>query len=178
MIIKYLLVGVILSIFVPITVFATPEYTEVESSGENSCEVYANKPSYFSVIISKKISMDSTSNEGTYTVKIKGDIAGNEKIEIVPEPIVTFKQKGKVDVLGQVLQERTSFKIGDGFVTEDNIKEGIETEGKISVDNIGAGEWKGTFNFDIRFISDEKVSNEHKASFDCDKDTEYFFFAL
>lgn len=108
-----------------------------------TCNVYATLPSSFTVIIPKTVILEGATNgSGSYTVRVTGDIAGNESVVVKPDATVTMKQEGKDDVTAAISQN--SVWDYSGLVAPSNAHVGT-----ITASGLTAGSWVGTFNFDI-----------------------------
>lgn len=112
---------------------------------DEECEVYATLPSSFTVKIPKKVILTGTANgSGAYTVEVSGDIAGDEVITVAPDASVAMKQTGKDDVTATIAQTKTTWTVAD-----EELATGVRTTGTITASGLTAGQWKGSFNFDI-----------------------------
>lgn len=122
------------------------EYSdEIDINSTEGCEVYATLPSSFTVVIPKKVILTGSANgSGAYTVKVKGDIAGNETITVAPAATVAMKQTGKTDVTATIAQPKTTWTVADA-----GLAAGVITTGTITAAGLTAGSWAGAFNFDI-----------------------------
>lgn len=118
----------------------------IKEDGKNATNVYATIASKFDVTISKTIILSGNKNDnenfgiGRYIVKVNGDIAGNESINVVPDETVDLYSKNKDGVIGSIEQDKTKW-----------IHSEVETDanGTITAKEITAGSWNGTFNFNI-----------------------------
>ncbi len=112
---------------------------------DQGCEVYATLPSSFTVKIPKTVILTGAANgSGSYTVKVSGDIAGDETITVKPDASVAMQQSGKTDVTATISQTKTTWTVADTGLVD-----GLSTTGTITADGLTAGQWKGSFNFDI-----------------------------
>ncbi len=80
-------------------------------------------------------------------VKVQGNIAGNEKVSVVPDSTVTLTQPGKADVTGTVTQLKTEF-------TYEDLKDGTvaQTTTDISATGLSAGEWTGRYSYAVSLV--------------------------
>lgn len=87
---------------------------------------------------------DSGEYKCIVAVKVQGNIAGNEKVCVVPDSTVTLTQPGKVDITGTVTQSKTDF-------TYEDLKEGTvaQTTTDISASDLSAGEWTGRYSYAV-----------------------------
>lgn len=83
----------------------------------------------------------------TVPVKVQGNIAGNEKVSVVPDSTVTLTQPGKADVTGTVTQLKTEFTYSD-------LKDGAiaQTTTDISATELSAGEWTGSYSYAVSLV--------------------------
>lgn len=117
---------------------------------EGTCEVYATLPSSFSVLIPKVVILaGETNGSGAYTVKVTGDIAGDEKIAVKPAATVLMKQANKADVFAAIAQTKTEWTVA----SDSDLASGVTTTGTITAAGLTAGQWKGSFNFDIKLTT-------------------------
>lgn len=112
---------------VPVQTFADEADTaavttqEVTAAGKQGATVKYDQASNFTVTIPKSIAL-SGNKTATYQVKVKGDVAGNEKVTVVPDAEVTLNDaNGKDPVTGTITQTKTEFssaEISGGVRTE------------------------------------------------------------
>lgn len=82
---------------------------ETNIAGKQSAIVNYEQASAFSVTIPKAIVLNSDKN-AAYNVKVKGDIAGNESVTVIPDATVTLNDaNGKTPVTGTIDQVKTEF---------------------------------------------------------------------
>lgn len=120
---------------------------DAEEESEQSFDVYATKDSVSEVLLPKTVILNGAkakSNDGYYVAGVKGDIAGDKQINIVPDSAVTLSAAGQNDVTAEITQEKTGFIYADG-INPDNW---TLTTGKISA-NIAAGIWNGQAQFNV-----------------------------
>ena len=94
--------------------------------------------------------MDGQDRGGKYRVRVKGDIAGSQKISIVPDASFTMSEVNasvdkKADITASVEQGKTEWN-----QTEINKDDYNDEIGTITADDISAGSWSGTFNFNTK----------------------------
>lgn len=145
----------------------------------NTVDVYATQGSSFQVTIPKTIILDGANGEGAYSVKVTGNIGGEDVINVVPDASFKMSQAGKADVDTAVTQSGTEFSYAKG-VTES----GAQTEtGAIKMATITAGKWAGQFDFDITSTVDTTletsvgsvaadITNDPKVGQDASQDKE------
>ena len=119
--------------------------TTTEAGTQNSVVKY-DQASAFTVTIPKSIAL-SSSKSAEYTVKVQGDVIGNEIITVTPdESVILSDSNGKDPVTGDITQEKTEFSS-----TEVNARSGWGTAtGSILANNLTSGDWSGNFKFVIR----------------------------
>lgn len=140
---------------------ATTDYDPIsqEAVGEDGTsrdtEVLYSLGSTFSVVIPKKIVLDTESRNSDYAVRVYGDISSDKKVTVAPQDALTdidginFYMKDqatigtkKADVQANVTQDVVDWTSAE--VTADTSK-----DGNVAAPTITAGSWKGTFNFNI-----------------------------
>lgn len=79
-----------------------------------------------------------------YGVKVKGNIAGNELVSVIPDKNVSLRQQGKEDVTASIAQEKQEFTYSD-------LKDGATSTstGTVTANSLSAGSWNGAFNFTV-----------------------------
>lgn len=132
--------------------FAT-EKSVIETSspiiaeGLQNVTVLANQGSVFSITIPKKISLDNTTrgnSQSSYTIEIRGDIASDEILSVVPDKSFIMNQSGGRTFTVSTTQNVTTAIWNE--ITETNPK--IIT-GSLTGKNMTSGSWVGSFNFNI-----------------------------
>ena len=135
--------------------FAATNETQTTSSNEKKeVEVLYNKSVSYFVTIPKTITLDSN-KESTYNVKVEGNIPSDKNVYVAPEDSISQTNEidfymhdqstkhPKADVAAIVTQNKDTWDFED-------MTNGVEeTNNKISATNLTAGNWKGTFNFNI-----------------------------
>lgn len=115
--------------------------TITQTKPDASCEVTINGgDSTFSVTIPKTITGSGDSGTMNYTVEISGDIAGDEQIVVTPAISVELAQSKKAPVTATITQDKKTWAC-DELDTVGN--------GEITYQNVKAGTYTGTFNFNI-----------------------------
>lgn len=108
------------------------------------CKVSVSVEGGFTVTIPKNISLSADSYSSDYIATVKGDIASNECVTVLPDFSFVLCQKGKADVGGLVSQEKTSF-----YPFEIAREGGRSVKGSVTVPSLSAGSWRGVFSFYI-----------------------------
>ena len=128
-----------------------------EAGGNQICNVEVTKASSFSVTIPKNVVLGGAAgneNSVSYTVTVKGDLAGYGTVTVDPEDSFAFSQTDKDDITATVEQTKTTFSIGqDGTI--DNFVTGVTTDGTIKATGLTAGKWTGSFQFAIGYAEAE-----------------------
>lgn len=125
-------------------ILATVNEKQTTNTSETlATDVLYNQDSSFIVTIPKLITLDN-SKTSEYEVTVTGDISSNEQVKVVPES--TFKMKDqstinqKEDVDAAVQQDKIAWNFNE-----------FETLGKGNIEalKLTAGNWKGSFWFNI-----------------------------
>jgi hypothetical protein len=161
-------IPMVATLIAPMTAFAATSYKTTSASvtnvanaitadaPTNDVSVSVTQGSTFSVTIPKTIVLNGTAgaaNEAQYDVKVSGNIASNETINVVP--VTSFKMSDVKGVKAQLdaTVTQTYTKFVDSQVTiSSSVKDTMaigDTTGKVSVANLTSGSWTGNFNFAI-----------------------------
>ena len=132
-----------------------------EDGATRETEVLYKKASTFSVVIPKTIVLGSESKDSDYTVRVYGDISSDQKVTVAPQDVLTdidginfymidqaTAGTKKADVQADVTQKFVDWTSAE--VTADTSK-----DGNVAAPTITAGNWKGTFNFNISLADAE-----------------------
>ena len=118
--------------------------TEDEIQG---ADVYVSQASTFGVFIPKTIILDGKVNENginkaNYIVNVStnSNISGQEKIKVIPDTQFYLSQLGKNDIKATILQDKIEWAYNELTMVGN---------GEISTNEMSAGSWKGSFNFNI-----------------------------
>lgn len=109
-------------------------------------EVTASKASSFRVTIPKKITLNGETGTGTFTVKVEGDLAEGKTVTVQPDANFTMTQEGKDDITVTITQNKTTFSASD-FAMQPDSTMAATTVGNLSMSDISAGIWEGSFDF-------------------------------
>lgn len=146
--------AMIMSNITPTFAATTNEQTTSNVNETRQTEVLYNKSASYFVTIPKIIALDSN-KESTYSVKIEGDIPSDKDVYVSPQDAISetdtidfymhdqSTKHPKTDVTAIVTQNK------DTWDFEDVASGYEETNNKISASQLTAGNWKGTFNFNI-----------------------------
>ena len=123
----------------------TPSTQTTTETGTQNSVVKYDQASAFTVTIPKSIAL-SSSKSAEYTVRVQGDVIGNEIITVTPDTsVILSDSNGKDSVTGDISQEKTEFSS-----TEVNARSGGGTAtGSILANNLTSGDWSGNFEFVI-----------------------------
>ena len=134
---------------------------DIEEDSTQTAKVYVTQASAFGVFIPKKIILNGESDEtkintGNYIIRLANDtnISGTEVIKVIPDETFKMSQEGKNDINVTVTQDKK-----DWIYNEiDVIGNGV-----VSTNEMSAGSWKGTFNFNIELeqTSDKKPTVDY-----------------
>lgn len=140
--------------------------------------------STYSIVLPKTMSGNAVNNaiDWDYNVNVTGDIAGNEYVSIVPQSEFTLSQTNKPSITGSVSQDITKFYASDYALalSSDSVKFGTNVTGNVKANNISAGEWKGTFYFNVS-LEDKFLSSKNGVYYkvlvgnDADSELEHWY---
>ena len=102
--------------------------------------VYAELASIYKVTIPKVVVLSGESKDARYFVKVEGDIAGYEQINVIPDENFLLYSRNKDSQTATINQDKIVWQVAD-FDTDAN--------GTITAKDITAGKWQGTFNFNV-----------------------------
>ncbi len=135
--------------------------TEADAGTTKETEVLYQQSSSYTVVIPKKIVLDATTKASDYAVRVYGDISSDKKVTVAPQDAledidgINFYMKDqatvgtkKADVQADVTQDVVDWTSAE--VTADTSK-----DGNVAAPTITAGNWKGTFNFNISLANAE-----------------------
>ncbi len=151
-----MMMGSVLPVCAATTNYDPISQTEVGDAGTTrETEVTYELGSTFSVVIPKTIVLDATSKDSDYAVRVYGDISSDKKVTVAPQDVLedidgtNFYMKDqatvgtkKADIQADVTQAVVDWTSAE--VTADTSK-----DGNVAAPTITAGNWKGTFNFNI-----------------------------
>lgn len=152
----------------------SPISSDVSTSNDaGKCDVRVSQTSTFSVTIPKTIVLNGgvgSDNSATYTVGVNANIASDEVIVVAPpESFQMADAKGiktstKTANISQSVTrfvesetKTNQFSSRDEYTSIARASEGAEgttsVDGSVTVENLTAGAWQGTFNFNISLSS-------------------------
>lgn len=120
--------------------------TNVWADGQivEEVKVTATKASEFEITIPKEIVMDGATKAADYEVTVKGDIAGDQKITVTPDPSFQLNEDGnKAPVTCTVTQDDVT------FASAEIVDPGKTVPGSLAAPDLTAGKWSGKFAFTI-----------------------------
>ncbi len=123
--------------------------TSDEEDFSTETSVLAEIGSEYSVTIPKVIVLSGVTKSANYYVKVEGDIAGLESVNVVPDDTGDLYSNNKSVQVGTITQDKTSWQYNNFD---------IDANGNVTADGITAGKWSGTFNFNINLASDENTT--------------------
>ena len=110
-------------------------------------EVKASIKSQYTVTLPKTMTVNNGDN--AYNVNVKGDLAGDEAISVVPDATVSLSSEGKDAITGNITQEKQTFTYVDASKKADDVLTGTDASGNININGLTAGHWYGIFNFNV-----------------------------
>lgn len=87
-------------------------------------------------------------NDFSFQVSVEGNLAGDALVKLQPDSSFTLSSYGKDDIPASITQEKTKFTYEDGV----RIDTPVVSTGMGKVQNMTAGLWYGTWNYNIRFL--------------------------
>ena len=129
---------------------------EITADSTEEVQVYATQASTFSVKIPKVIILDGQAGTAKYQVSVKGNINGEEMVNVVPTASFKMTSEGKADITATTTQTVQKFvNTTDSHAADSSFMNGVKpdafitTEGDVSVAGMTAGFWGGITNFNI-----------------------------
>lgn len=126
----------------------TPQ--EVGEPSTQNVSVDATVASEFSVSVPKTIQLDGSRKSAAYKVTCNGDFPADKKVTVTPDGSFILSSANKADETATVSQDKTEWRYDDT----------AEGTGTITAEGLSAGEWNGSFNFNIVFAD----AHEHDFS--------------
>lgn len=129
-------------------------------SATESTTIYATKSSYVIVTIPRVLILGQVSDDddstyvSTFNVKIKGDISGAQSVTVSPKLSNTLAE---VNGKNSSTNGTVSINDSDSLTIEANdlLNGNVYTAtGKITINNVTAGQWSGGIDFDISVNND------------------------
>lgn len=130
---------------------AVSESTATSETTNKTVEVYATQSSTYSVKLPKTIVLGGNDGNGAYRVSVKGNISGNQTVNIKPATTVVLKEQAttdsKADIIATVSQAKTAWTTSEINNTSWTIQ-----DASISAD-LTAGIWNGELAFIIELVN-------------------------
>ena len=138
----------------------TTEYDDdITSDGTHTVDVYATQASTFSLKLPKQVILDGAyaankTYSGTYVISATGNIAGDERLNVVNDASFTLSQTGKADITASVSQTANAFaattdQVAATVVNGLNLATASTITGTVSAQGITAGSWHGSFDIAV-----------------------------
>lgn len=136
------------------------ETTNVWQNGSISEEVRVtvDRASRFEITIPKEIVLNGNDGSASYNVSVTGEIAGDQVISVVPDASFTLNEDGGKQTSVTVTQNDTDF-------TYVQLDANTPYSGSLSAPEISAGNWSGSFYFNIEFKASAGPVLPAKAAF-------------
>lgn len=126
-------------------------YKDVKETGNFETSVFAELASNYKITIPKTVVLSGAKKQANYFVRVEGDIAGYEEIEVVPDESFYLYTKAKDAQEAIIEQDKVVWTVDD-FDTDAN--------GLIDAPTITAGKWTGVFYFNINLNTQTKVAGD------------------
>ena len=129
------------------------EYNTYSIIGEQTVEVRATQHTTYTAKVPAILIVDGAfkpndTNDFSFEVSVEGNIAGDAMVKLQPDNSFTLSSYGKNAIPASVTQEKTNFTYEDGV----RIDNPVSTMGFGKVQNMTAGLWFGSWNYNIRFL--------------------------
>lgn len=156
------------------TVYHTVNIGEEET--EIPFGVYASMESFSEVLLPKTIILNGkagVTHEGKYIVGVRGDLTGEQVVNVVPEDTVELHSAGRLTAVeATITQEKEQFTYADGVRPTDTFE--ITALGTIVASGLRAGKWNGNFYFNIGFGKNNVVAPEPEEPEEPSNTTKYY----
>lgn len=138
--------------------FESVEYQNTaDEDFSNTTNVFAQLRSIYDVTIPKTVVLSGDTKDARYFVKVKGDIAGYEQIDVLPDESFALFSKNKDSQIANIQQDKTTWTVHDF---------GTDANGLITAPTITAGSWQGAFNFNILFKENGNIVDNKDLTLD------------
>ena len=127
--------------------FEDVEYQSIEDEKYAETNVFAEIGSEYKVTIPKTVVLSGVTKNANYYVKVEGDIAGYETINVIPDESVLLYSINKSNQVGIITQDKITWRYDDFD---------IDANGQINAQDLTAGKWSGVFNFNISINAPEE----------------------
>lgn len=151
-----MMMGSVLPVCAATTDYDPISQTEIGEDGTSrDTEVLYTRASSYSVVIPKKIVLDAVSKDSGYAVRVYGDISSDKKVTVAPQDALTDIEGINFNMLDQATKgtkkDPVQANVTQAVVdwTSAEVTADTSKDGKVAAPTITAGNWKGTFNFNI-----------------------------
>jgi len=147
----------------PVCAAVTEEHDPISQDKVEETVVEYQRASSYSVVIPKTIVLDAVSKDSNYTVKVYGDISSDKKVTVAPQDALKdleginfyMKDQATAGTKKDDVQADVTQTVVDWTSAEVCKADGTTKNGKVAAPTITAGNWKGTFNFNIALAAEE-----------------------
>ena len=112
-------------------------------------DVTVDRASFFDITIPKEIVLNGNDGSASYEVSITGELAGDQSLVAKPDDSFTLTEDGGKTTPVTVTQDKDTFNYQD-------INDSKKGNGTLSAPGISAGNWSGSFYFNIEFKKGKK----------------------
>ena len=128
-------------------------YTSYTNPGEQNVNVRATQHTTYNATVPAILIVDgafrpNSTNGFAYEVAVEGNLAGDVQVLLEPDADFTLSSVGKEDIPATIAQEKTKFTYEDGV----RINTPVVAEGSGAVNDMTAGLWFGSWNYNIRLL--------------------------
>ncbi|MBQ6380237.1 MAG: leucine-rich repeat domain-containing protein [Clostridia bacterium] len=128
-------------------------YNTYNIIGEQTVEVRATQHTTYTAKVPAILIVDGAfkpndTNDFSFEVSVEGNIAGDAMVKLQPDNSFMLSSYGKDEIPASITQEKTKFTYEDGV----RINNPVSTMGFGKVQNMTAGLWFGSWNYNIRLL--------------------------
>ena len=129
------------------------EYRNYDDVDEQTVIVSATQHTTYTAKVPAILIVDGAfrpndTNDFSFEVSVEGNLSGDALVRLQPDNSFTLSSFGKEDIPASITQEKTKFTYADGV----RIDTPVVSSGIGNVQNMTAGLWYGTWNYNIRFL--------------------------
>ena len=129
------------------------QYNNYTIIDEQTVEVRATQHTTYAAKVPAILIVDGAfrpndTNDFSFEVSVEGNLAGDAMVKLQPDNSFTLSSYGKDAISASITQEKTNFTYEDGV----RINSPVSTMGYGEVQDMTAGLWFGTWNYNIRFL--------------------------
>lgn len=152
-----MIMGSTLPVYAAVTTDQNVSQQEADPGTTRETEVTYVQTSTYSVVIPKTIVLDGETKDSDYTVKVSGDISSDKQVSVAPQDAIDTADginfymidqasvtNKKANVQADVTQDETIWSSAEVCA-----ESGTTKNGNVGAPTITAGNWKGTFTFNI-----------------------------